>query len=158
MLLLSAGLMIFIPLLLTYPWVFLTGAKGELLGMTPAKADLPLAIHFIHSVQKTPVEEDLAVNTQQNGFILHRTKYQSFGVGLPFLATDGKFHHEDDYFVMDQMERPFPTIPLRTGKGTKLQVRVGNTMYPLYQQVPEGAQVNVCIGSFGQWLWYRIFR
>lgn len=156
MTLMLAGLMMFIPLCLTYPWIFLTGARGEWLGMTPAKVDLPIAIHFIHSVQKTPVEEDLAVNAHQNGFILHRTKYQSFGVGLPFLATDGSFYKEGDFFVMDKMERPFPIIPLRTGKGTELQVRVGNTMYPLYQQVPEGAQVNVRIESIGQWLWNRV--
>ena len=46
-------------------------------------------------MQKTPVLENLEVNEAKDGFNLLSTKYQSFGVGLPFLAEEGDFREEE---------------------------------------------------------------
>ena len=37
-------------------------AAGERVAMVEARAGLPFSIHFIHSVQKTPVLENLEIN------------------------------------------------------------------------------------------------
>lgn len=111
----------------------------------PAEASTPLKIRFIHSVQKTPVEEQLRVDESLTGFTLNSTRYQSFGVGLPFLASEGDFHVEGDYFVMDNMERHFPTLSLRTGLGTELTVTIGQREFRLYEMYPPGTLINLVI-------------
>ena len=64
------------------------------------RGEVPLTIHFIHSVQKTPVEEFLTAHADGH-FHLSGTRYQSHGVGLPFLPEEGTFRQEGDYFVLD---------------------------------------------------------
>ena len=99
---------------------FVVRAQGERVVMVEARAGLPFSIHFIHSVQKTPVLENLEINDEKDGFNLLSTKYQSFGVGLPFLAEEGDFREEGDYYIFNHMDRYFRTLSLRTGVGTKL--------------------------------------
>jgi len=97
------------------------GAFGEVLA-AQVKDEVPLTIRFIHSVQKTPVEEFLTVHADGH-FHLTGTRYQSHGVGLPFLPEEGQFRREGDYFVLD-MERDYPSLSLRTGVGTQLRIEV----------------------------------
>ena len=63
-----------------------------------------------HSVQKTPVLENLAVNKSCDGFTLQSTKYQSFGVGLPFLPDEDEFKQVGKYFILDNINRRFKTV------------------------------------------------
>ena len=93
------------------------------------KDEVPLTIRFIHSVQKTPVEEFLTVHADGH-FHLTSTRYQSHGVGLPFLPEEGQFRREGDYFVLD-MERDYPSLSLRTGVGTQLRIEVGDEDRPV---------------------------
>jgi len=111
-----------------------------------------VTIRFIHSVQKTPVWEYLSVNDQADGFCLHKTKYQSFGVGLPFMESDGTFRHEGDYFIMDHMERHFPQLHLRTGVGTQLTVTIDDTTCPVYQYLPDGSAVDIRVAPLYQYM------
>ena len=110
--------------ILSRPYLFVK-AGGNRVAMIQAEPGTSFAIRFIHSVQKTPVEEYLAVDADGHGFVLHSTKYQSFGVGLPFLEGEGDFRQEGDYYIMDNMERHFPSLTLRTGVGTKLTLFLG---------------------------------
>ena len=124
------------------PWLFLYGS-GTRYYDVPVRPGTAVTIHFIHSVQKTPIWEYLVVNEQADGFRLNATKYQSFGVGLPFMLSDGAFHKEGDYFIMDHMDRNFPQLHLRTGVGTKLTVSVGEHLCPVYQLLPDGSAVDL---------------
>ena len=114
----------------------------------PAKPGESFSIRFIHSVQKTPVVENLVINDTQDGFILISTKYQSFGVGLPFLAEEGEFHKEGDYFVFDQMNRRFSSLSLRTGVGTELTLTLQDKEYRLYEQMPPGSRIDLYIAPY----------
>ena len=67
------------------PKIFI-GTENQTVAVVDAKENLPLTINFIHSVQKTPVIEELEF--QSGEFILKRTKYKSQGVGLPFDIAD----------------------------------------------------------------------
>lgn len=106
---------------------------------------MAVSTRFIHSVQKTPVEEYFTVSDAGDCFVLHSTKYQSFGVGLPFMASDGKFRREGDWFVMDEMERNIPVLTLRPGVGTELTLTIKNMVFPLYEMVPLGTSVTLRI-------------
>lgn len=136
---------------LLQPWLFLYGGGTRLLDR-PVQAGTAVTIRFIHSVQKTPVWEYLSVNDQADGFCLHKTKYQSFGVGLPFMESDGTFRHEGDYFIMDHMERHFPQLHLRTGVGTQLTVTIDDTTCPVYQYLPDGSAVDIRVAPLYQYM------
>ena len=103
----------------------------------------PFTIHFIHSVQKTPVEEFLTAHADGH-FHLAGTRYQSHGVGLPFLPEEGNFRREGDYFVLD-MERDYQELSLRTGVGTELTIAAGEQIIPAYEMYPVGTRIDLVV-------------
>lgn len=110
-----------------------------------AKKNLPLVISFIHSVQKTPVIEELEFDGED--FILLRTKYKSHGVGLPFMESDGNFRIEDEYFIMDDMNRRIKNLELRTGVGTQLCINLEGQEFKLYENFPPGTKIKFLFKS-----------
>lgn len=132
-------------------------AESGLLASCSAEAGTELSTRFIHSVQKTPVEEFFIVNDTRDGLILKKTRYRSFGVGLPFLASEGSFYREGDDFVMDDMNRTMREIALRPGVSTELTLFLPNETVPLYDRVPLGSLVRVTIMPRWQ-IWLYIFR
>lgn len=115
------------------------GSSTEIVASVDAKKGTPLVISFIHSVQKTPVIEELEFDG--DNFILLRTKYKSQGVGLPFMESDGVFREEGDWFIMDAMNRPIKNLQLRTGVGTKLTVTLAGQEFKLYEKFPAGTKI-----------------
>ena len=130
------------------PLLVVESEQGAILYFERAYAGMPVEIHFIHSVQKTPVEENLHVDDELAGFVLDSTRYQSFGVGLPFLAADGTFQSEDGAFSMTDMDRPIPRLDLRPGTGTNLTLTVGDTTYPLSTLVPPGTLIRIYLAPY----------
>ena len=118
-------------------YVIVTSARAE--------ENLKLEIKFTHSVQKTPVIEELIFDGEK--FILKRTKYKSHGVGLPFMESDGKFREEDGYFIMDDMNRAIEKLSLRTGVGTNLTIKLDGKEIKLYEKFPEGTQIDIIKSS-----------
>lgn len=125
-------------LLTSTPKIFV-GTENATVAVLNAEENLPLTIEFIHSVQKTPVIEYL--NFQSGEFVLQRTKYKSQGVGLPFDAADGNFHRDGEWFVMDDMNRHFKNLELRTGKGTRLTITLNDKTFKLYEKFPPGTKI-----------------
>ena len=126
--------------LTTSPKIFI-GTERATVAVVDAQENLPLTIEFIHSVQRTPVTEELIFSAGE--FVLRRTIYQSQGVGLPFDAADGTFRQEGDKFIMDDMNRHFKNLELRTGKGTRLKISVGKKTFELYKKFPVGTKIVV---------------
>ncbi len=117
--------------------------RNEVVAEVPARAGVKLTIKFIHSVQKTPVEEDLEFDGE--GWIVHRTRYKSQGVGLPFMESDGEFRREGDWFVMDGMERRIALLSLRTGVGTQLTLDLDGAEIKLYEIFEPGTRVDLVV-------------
>ena len=111
----------------------------EIIASVDAVKGTPLVINFIHSVQKTPVVEELEFDG--DNFILRRTKYKSQGVGLPFMESDGKFYRDGDWFIMDEMNRTIKNLQLRTGTGTNLTVTLNGQEFKLYEKFPAGTKI-----------------
>ena len=120
-------------------------AESTPIASCPADRGTEFSTRFIHSVQKTPVEEFFTINDARDGFLLRRTRYHSFGVGLPFLETDGTFRQEDDTFIMDGMNRPMREIQLRPGVSTGLTLYLADEEIPLCERVPQGSLVRIAI-------------
>jgi hypothetical protein len=127
---------------LTLPCLVLR-AGGDRLYIGEVAVGFPLSLRFIHSVQKTPVEEFLAVKEGCRSFVLNATKYQSFGVGLPFDKKEGEFHQEGDFYWLRGQNREFDRLDLRTGVGTELTINIGGRSFPLYEQYKPGTLVTV---------------
>lgn len=122
------------------PKVFI-GTENQTIAIMNAEDNLPLTINFMHSVQKTPVIEELEY---QNGeFALRRTRYKSQGVGLPFDESDGRFRREGEWFVVENMNRRFKRLELRTGKDTQLKISLNGQEYELYRKYPPGTKIIV---------------
>lgn len=128
----------------TRPVLWVT-AEGETVAKVTAYEGLPIKIRFIHSVQKTPVEEYLHVEDDLRTIQLDCTIYHSFGVGLPFLETDGDWRQEGDSFILENMDRHFPSLSLRTGMGTQLTLTIDNEEYPLYEKYQPGSRIDLNI-------------
>lgn len=129
------------------PCLFVTGTSG-ILAAVPISAGMPFSIRFIHSVQKTPVEEFFLVNESCDGFILHATKYQSFGVGLPFSMENATFRQEGDFFVLEGIDRPLQNVAFRPGTETNLTLYLAGNEYRFYELVPLGSVVYVYISPY----------
>ena len=113
----------------------------EIIATTEARRNTVLTIKFTHSVQKTPVIEELEFDGED--FILRRTKYKSQGVGLPFMESDGDFREEGDWFIMDNMNRRIKNLSLRTGIGTDLTINFAGEEIKLYEKFPPGTKINI---------------
>ena len=122
------------------PKIFV-GTEDETIAVVDAREGLPLTVEFVHSVQKTPVVEELFFSGGE--FVLRRTKYQSQGVGLPFDESDGKFRREGTQFIMDDMNRRFKNLEFRTGKGTRFTLTVDGRKFELHKKFPVGTKIIV---------------
>ena len=129
--------------ILSAPALFLQADGKKIVLARQIRDEVPFTIHFIHSVQKTPVEEFLTAHTDGH-FHLAGTRYQSHGVGLPFLPEEGAFRQEGDYFVLD-MERDYKELSLRTGVGTELTITAGERTIPVYEMYPVGTRIDLVV-------------
>ena len=129
--------------ILSAPALFLQADGQKTLLVRQIRDAAPFTIHFIHSVQKTPVEEFLTAHADGH-FHLTGTRYQSHGVGLPFLPEEGTFRREGDYFVLD-MERDYQELSLRTGVGTELTITAGEQIIPAYEIYPVGTRIDLVV-------------
>ena len=129
--------------ILSAPALFLRAGDDVIVLVRQIRDEVPVTIHFIHSVQKTPVEEFLTAHADGH-FHLSGTRYQSHGVGLPFLPEEGTFRQEGEYFILD-MDRDYSELSLRTGVGTELTIEVGGARIPVYEMYPVGTRIDLVV-------------
>ena len=129
--------------ILSAPALFLRAGDDMIVLVRQIRDEVPVTIHFIHSVQKTPVEEFLTAHADGH-FHLSGTRYQSHGVGLPFLPEEGAFRQEGDCFVLD-MDRDYSELSLRTGVGTELTIEAGGARIPVYEMYPVGTRIDLVV-------------
>ena len=99
-------------------------------------------IEFIHSVQKTPVQEYFLVRGK-NDLLLEKTIYQSMGVGLPFMASEGKLKTTGDGHFLLEMHREYQTLKLRTGLEACPKIYFGGNILPIYNLYEPGTLVEI---------------
>lgn len=75
----------------------------------PLFKDKAFSYFYIHSVQKTPVQEHF-VSAPDNSLILTSTEFKSLGVGLPFMADEGTFENNQGQFLITDLNRKFSQI------------------------------------------------
>ena len=101
-------------------------------------------LSYTHSVQKTLVEEFFQVQ-EENGFLLYETRYSSYGVGLPFLATDGKLTILPDGRMQLTLQRAFPLVKVWTGQEAKVELKTNKETLALYKVYPPGSLLEISV-------------
>ena len=99
-------------------------------------------IEFLHSVQKTPVQEYFLVRGK-NDLLLEKTIYQSMGVGLPFMASEGKLKTTGDGHFLLEMHREYQTLKLRTGLEACPKIYFDGNVLPIYNLYEPGTLVEI---------------
>lgn len=108
---------------------------------------------FTHSVQKTPVEEYFIVKGPNN-ILMHYTRYQSLGVGLPFLPSEGKFSQTEDGHFIVVMDRPFTKVSLRIAKEAKPRLFYSGKEITLCKVFEPGSLVEIIVDKRYK-LWFN---
>ncbi|MGI6453913.1 MAG: DUF1850 domain-containing protein [Syntrophomonadaceae bacterium] len=85
---------------LEVPALVITEQHRDNLVIIPLYDEHEFTYGYIHSVQKTPVQEHFVV-APDDQLLLTSTTYQSFGVGLPFLPEEGKLSHINGKYVLE---------------------------------------------------------
>lgn len=106
---------------------------------------------YTHSVQKTPVEEIFVV-TSEKEFLLKATRYQSYGVGLPFLASDGDLKILPDGVFELSLARVFPVVKIWTGLEAKVRICFSDQEIAVYEIYPPGTLLEIRISKrYSSW-------
>ncbi len=94
-----------------------------------------------HSVHKTIVKEYFRVQGEKK-LRLFLVRYDSYGVGMPFLPSEGKLVEKDGKFEL-YTDRHFDFIPLVTGKEAELELWREDRVIKLYREYPPGTFLRV---------------
>lgn len=102
-----------------------------------------------------PIEETLLINENSDGLILKQLRYRTYGAGLPYLASEGRFREENGWFILDDMDRRFREVSIRNGVINNGTITVGNTLYRLPDLMPLGSELRLYIAPLYRGFWMK---
>jgi len=91
------------------PTLVVADRQGNNKIILPLIGESKFSLNYVHSVQKTPVQEHF-IPAPGNQLLLTSTTYQSLGVGLPFLPEEGTLTNQNGLFVLTGLNRLYPEI------------------------------------------------
>ena len=106
---LGLSIILMLSQLIHIPVLIVSEQQGEEVLIIPLFHGRDFDYQYLHSVQKTPVQEHFTA-TPDNQLLLTSTTYESFGVGLPFLPEEGKLHHINGKYLLSDLKRKFDII------------------------------------------------
>lgn len=105
----TSFIIVMIILLYPLPALVLSLKDGNEVLLIPLIEQKSFTYEYLHSVQKTPVQEHFVL-APGNVILLTSTTYRSLGVGLPFLEEEGNFVEENGVFRIENMNRKYEKI------------------------------------------------
>jgi hypothetical protein len=114
------------------------------------------SIYFIHSIHKTPVEEQFIVG-DDHSMILDRVIYETYGVGNPSEPEPGQtFRMEDGKLIIENMNRRFPYIDQRIGQRiANHQLIVKDKKTPFTAWSKPGSRIRIEVKKISLWTLWR---
>ncbi len=121
--------------------------QGEIGLIVPMLSDKEFDYEYIHSVQKTPVQEHF-VAAPDNQLMLISTTYQSFGVGLPYLPEEGTLTHIDGKYVLTGINRSFDVVHMGIWPPVEQALRIHGKRYVLADYFASGTMIDIEMKKF----------
>jgi hypothetical protein len=117
-----------------------------------------LRMKYIHSVERTPVEGWFAI-ADKGGFRAVKTKTTGTGTGLPNVVPESRVTVKDDWLVVDEQGKYYPSIPFYYLPLNNLRILVGETKMGL-KDIPAGSRIRITSETHFGWkaLALRFFR
>lgn len=109
----------------------------------PMLKEKAFSLNYVHSVQKTPVQENFILAPEDNTLILTSTEFQSLGVGLPFLEEEGHFVNTEGLFVITEINRPFAVINLAFMPLAQQSLNYNNIRYEFKDYFEPGTLIRI---------------
>lgn len=95
----------FIPL----PTLLVSQQQGQPVIVVPMVFDKTFTYEYLHSVNKTPVQESFLL-APGNSLLLTSTTFKAYGVGTPFLEGEGELENHNGLFILKGQNRRFPQL------------------------------------------------
>lgn len=114
---------------------------------------------YRHSVQRTLCWEDFVVGPNGD-LVLRRTRYESLGVGLPFMAGEGQLTNKGGQFYLTGLDRHFPELALRAMPVAEQALVVRGRTYKFNDIFAPGAVIKLRANSLSllQALRYKLSK
>lgn len=124
------------------PALLIRERQGDIGLIVPLLSDKEFDYEYIHSVQKTPVQEHF-VAAPDNQLKLISTTYQSFGVGLPYLPEEGELTLIDGKYVLTGIDRSFEVVHMGVWPPVKQALQIHGKRYVLADYFASGTMLDI---------------
>ena len=117
--------------------VVMTDAKtDEVYFQQPLEADGVFSVSYIHSVNKSNVEEYYRLENDE--ICLFRARYRAFGAGVATELEEGQtLSYEDGYMIIENIHYQIPDLVYRVGTVSDPLIHIGEQTWHMKDLAPE---------------------
>ena len=125
--------------------VVMTDAEtDEVYFQQPLEADGVFSVSYIHSVNKSNVEEYYRLEDDE--LYLFRARYRAFGAGVATELEEGQtLSYEDGYMIIENIHYQIPNLVYRVGTVSDPLIHIGEQTWHMKDLAPELTSVRFTI-------------
>ena len=125
--------------------VVMTDAEtDEVYFQQPLEADGVFSVSYIHSVNKSNVEEYYRLEDDE--IYLFRARYRAFGAGVATELEEGQtLSYEDGYMIIENIHYQIPDLVYRVGTVSDPLIHIGEQTWHMKDLAPELTSVRFTI-------------
>ena len=110
----------------------------------PLEADGVFSVSYIHSVNKSNVEEYYRLEDDE--LYLFRARYRAFGAGVATELEEGQtLSYEDGYMIIENIHYQIPNLVYRVGTVSDPLIHIGEQTWHMKDLAPELTSVRFTI-------------
>ncbi len=125
--------------------VVMTNAEtNEVYFQQPLEADGVFSVSYIHSVNKSNVEEYYRM--EEDELYLFRARYRAFGAGVATELDEGQtLSYEDGYMIIENIHYQIPNLVYRVGTVSDPLIHIGTQTWHMKDLAPPLTSVRFTI-------------
>ncbi len=125
--------------------VVMTNAEtDEVYFQQPLEADGVFSVSYIHSVNKSNVEEYYRL--EEDELYLFRARYRAFGAGVATELDEGQtLSYEDGYMIIENIHYQIPNLVYRVGTVSDPLIHIGTQTWHMKDLAPPLTSVRFTI-------------
>lgn len=110
----------------------------------PLEDDCVFSVSYIHSVNKTNVEEYYRL--EDNDLYLFKARYRSFGAGVATEIAPGQtLTYEDGYMVIENIHYKLPSLVYKVGTVSDPLIHIGQQTWHMKELAPSLTSVRFTV-------------